>query len=95
MIYALTKAHWQVIARGYTFPQEGEVSDPVRVLSDQGLKVQNGKDGNNNPFYYITDSDGIKYGVSRLELEDLQDQGKLNLIGIKEHDERLKKAKGV
>jgi hypothetical protein len=66
------------------------MTDIVRALEDQGLRVQKAKDGNNHPLYYITDADGIMYGVSRLELEELAGRGELSLRGLKEHDERIR-----
>lgn len=63
----------------------------VSALKMQGLRVGNTQDERGNPAYYITDNEGIAYIVPLTALEELQEQGKLTLEGIKEHDEKVRR----
>lgn len=58
----------------------------VRKLEDQGLTIRVGADDSGNPKYWITNPyDGVTYGLSWEDLDGLQNQGKLNAAGLKEH----------
>jgi hypothetical protein len=43
--------------------------------------------------YWFVATDGRRYGLTGSDLEDLHLQGKLNLRGILEHDEKLRKGR--
>jgi hypothetical protein len=65
---------------------------PVRILRDQGLNLQIGPGLNGEPALYMTAPDGKLYILSAQDLDDLQKMQKLNLAGIQEHDEIIKRA---
>jgi hypothetical protein len=67
------------------------MEDVVTVLKNQGLQVGNSRNEHEQPMYLLTDDEGITYHVSRVELEELQERGKLTLEGIKEHDEKIRR----
>ncbi|HVJ07999.1 MAG TPA: hypothetical protein VM554_06425 [Acidisarcina sp.] len=63
--------------------------NPKRALENQGLRVVNSRGENGEPTYLITDRDGYTYVMSRVDLEKLEECGKLSLAGIKEHDAKI------
>lgn len=62
------------------------------TLQEQGLKVENFIATNKAPARRITNpEDGYSYIVPLTELEELQQRGKLNIEGIREHDDEIRK----
>jgi hypothetical protein len=58
----------------------------VRKLEDQGLKVRASADESGKPKYWITNpDDGMTYGLSWENLDDLHNRGKLSAAGLKQH----------
>ena len=58
----------------------------IGILERQELSV-----GESHPIYWITGRDGMLGALSGQELDDLQNSGKLNLLGIEGRLEERKK----
>jgi hypothetical protein len=63
----------------------------IGILERQELSVGESRDDRGNPIYWITGRDGILGALSGQELDDLQNSGKLHLLGIEGRLEERKK----
>jgi hypothetical protein len=63
----------------------------IGILERQELSVGESMDDRGNPIYWITGRDGMLGALSGQELDDLQNSGKLNLLGIEGRLEERKK----
>jgi hypothetical protein len=63
----------------------------IGILERQELSVGESMDDRGNPIYWITGRDGMLGALSGHELDDLQNSGKLNLLGIEGRLEERKK----
>jgi hypothetical protein len=69
--------------------------ETIEILGKQGLKATKGPGPNSVAAYYITDlEDGRQYILTYDEVEDLRRRGKLDIRGIREHDEQVGKRGG-
>ena len=63
----------------------------IGILERQEFSVGESMDDRGNPIYWITGRDGMLGALSVQELDDLQNSGKLNLLGIEGRLEERRK----